>query len=89
MKIRVTDDDIAIGKRGCGTQCPIFHAIKRVMMNENIIVFNHRVQFRVQLYDKAFSVAIRSILLPKEVTAFIDSFDDGNPSQPFEFDLPL
>lgn len=85
MKIQVTDDDIAVGKRGCGDQCPIFHAIKRVMMNENIIVFNHR----IQLYDKAFRVAIRSILLPKEVTAFIDSFDDGNPSQPFEFDLPL
>lgn len=82
MKIQVTQEDINQGVRACTNNCAVALALKRagfpfVQVHSKSVITKMRDDFTVA----------ESIPLPEEVAFFIDSFDDGDPVGPIEFEL--
>lgn len=70
QKISVTSDDIKNGAKGISTSCAVALAIRRVFPECLVTVTMHRC--RVQCGEK-----VRVYNLPREVTRFINIFDEG------------
>lgn len=77
MKIQVTQDDILLGEPGACDRCPIALAIKRRTMRE------------VSVGPRRIQVGVSSMDSPLSCVEFISLFDDGQPVQPFEFEIDL
>lgn len=84
MKIRVTKRDIAKGKRGHATQCPIAFAIHRHFPKSVTVKVNacHATVLRLRQDSEWFD-------LPQQVINWIFAFDQSGPAKvkPFTFIL--
>ena len=85
VRVEVTSEDIGSGERGDDELCPISYAIRRITGP-----------------DKKVSVSMEEIFIwegsdaygdcfptPKPARVFLAAFDEGRPTSPFVFDLPL
>jgi hypothetical protein len=86
MKIEVTQEDIDKGKRRQACNCPISLAVKRHTGARYVATF--------PLSGLNFIENDKTYILPAEedqesFTTFVCDFDDGNPVEPFTFELPL
>ena len=75
LTITVTADDIANGKPGQGTSCPVALAAYRAGVPEALV------GPRVIRYKGRF------VPLPRSAIRFVRSFDRGRPVKPFRFRL--
>ena len=83
MKIKVTQKDIDKGVRSSCYYCPIAHAFKRAVKNNNdcdSYVCTSYIVYRPD--DKRDRYE-----LPKEARKFIKHFDNSRPVEPFSFEL--
>ena len=78
MKIDVTQEDIDRGVKGACTQCPVALALARAFPD-----------VYVDVATTQLLVGDEFIRAPSVVSIFIEDFDDGEPVQPFSFDLDL
>lgn len=79
MKISVTEEDIRTGVRRSCTTCPIANATRRVCGDK--IVWANTYTITIGLTEgKVFKT-------PGKAKEFILDFDNGNPVEPFEFEL--
>ncbi len=76
MKIIVTAEDIANGKRFLGCECPIALAIRRAT----------DIWWRV-VYARAENEEGGRMVLPAEAITFQQSFDAGCAVKPFSFEV--
>jgi len=81
MKITVTAEDIASGRRGEPSLCPIATAIRRAIPGSDPWVNYTFVDF--------YEPARPSARLPFAAQEFISGFDRGFGGHPFDFDLDL
>lgn len=86
MRIEVTADDIAKGKRKSCDACPVARAIHRATGDGwNAVVYK----------DNCIAVADdddwdrEEFTPPPEVAQFVKDFDAGRPVTPITFDLPI
>jgi hypothetical protein len=83
MKIKVTQKDIDKGVRSSCYCCPIAHAFKRAVKNNNELdccVTSSYIVYRPD--DKRDRYK-----LPKEARKFIKRFDHCQPVEPFSFEI--
>lgn len=78
MKIQVTAEDIANGRRSDCHNCPVSLAWNRVMGGDYKVGLGVIVQNSCILF-----------WLPKIAQKFIFDFDAGRPVEPFEFEVNL
>lgn len=83
MKIVVTQEDIAHGKRACMFDCAVALALKRAGVKFIKLSYNEII---TKVGPDGLEV-LESIPLPPEATQFIVDFDDQTPVSPFEFEL--
>jgi hypothetical protein len=81
IKIDVTSDDIAKGEREQPCRCPIALALTRAHPGQWVLG-EHTADFY-------FDDADGTISLPNEARDFIKRFDNGDPVEPFSFELEL
>jgi hypothetical protein len=75
MKISVTEEHIAIGKRSDCDACPAALAIFEAT-GKRVAVADHHLRWRG-----------REMWSPPSVCEFVRQFDSGNPVGPFQFEL--
>lgn len=78
MLIKVTQECIDNGKRGCPYSCPVALAVRDAVENDDIgVCYNH------------IRIGASYFVPPTEVIKFLKSFDFGigGPVEPFEFEL--
>jgi hypothetical protein len=83
MKIKVTQKDIDKGIRSSYYYCPIAHAFKRAVKNNNELdccVASSYIVYRPD--DKR-----NRYKLPKKARKFIEHFDNYRPVEPFSFEI--
>jgi len=76
MVVKVTKLDILRGCAGDDSKCPVARAIKRISRCSQVFVRRSYTIFGHYMYRN-----------PKKVTKFIDSFDLGALTKPFQFTL--
>ena len=82
IRIEVTAEDIAKGRRQSACACPIALAMERVGACPVVGTDAANISFGYRRFDH--------VELPPEATEFITKFDDGDTSvRPFSFDLEL
>ena len=82
MKISVTQDHILLGDNECSVGCPIWMAVEeRMHPSWCAIVLGYNVVFNT-------NGACIAATLPRSARDFIRCFDEGEPVEPFEFELP-
>lgn len=81
MKIEVTAEDIARGKRGNACHCPIALAAERAGMRH--------VKVDLDSIGEKFTGGCwgRWSYLPVDACEFVDRFDKGLPVEPFAFEI--
>ena len=84
MKIEVTAEDIANGRRAHDNSCPVALAIGRTLHRENAVSV---VSTDVQIFNAAPFAEVEQATFPKEVTKFIKRFDGGKKVEPFTFEI--
>lgn len=77
MKIKVTEEHIAKGRRGCCERCPVALAIREMTPCES-----------VRVSSVILRIADTHVALPWHAGVFVTDYDQGRPVQPFEFELP-
>jgi hypothetical protein len=82
MAIQVTQQDIDRGKRGDDCWCPVALAINR-WSGRNSSVDVDTVVIGIDTADGKPD----EFLTPPKIAEFIRRFDNGEPVEPFEFDL--
>ena len=83
MKIKVTQKDIDKGLRSSCYYCPIAHAFKRAVKNNNdcdSYVCTSYIVYRPDDKRNRYE-------LPKEARKFIKRFDHYQPVEPFSFEI--
>jgi hypothetical protein len=81
--ISVTQEDIFLGEVGDCCECPAARAVRRAFPGcigasvGPFAIFVSRIGGRVQQWPAS-----------QELREFMRAFDDGEPVQPFSFDLP-
>lgn len=80
MLIKVTQEDINIGKKRSGCLCPVALGFKREYPFKDLKVGTH------SLFIIENGVTTR-YKLPSKVTDFIYKYDNGFYTQPFEFEM--
>ncbi len=83
MRIEVTADDIAMGQRGSCCKCPIALAVARALKLNGMVVDVNG----LRVFVGAFGRPRRVYGLPENARAFVDAFDAGRATRPFEFEL--
>ena len=88
MKIRVTEDDIILGRRNSCRRCPVARAGQRAtagLVTVSIINIDGLYLFRRR--PSALGATMRDTPLPPDAAKFVHDFDEGLDVSPFEFDL--
>jgi hypothetical protein len=83
MRVEVTADDIANGKRGLPWCCPIARAIKRASGGSRVSIGT----FNGLAYDWGTAHPAVFFDLPEVARCFISDFDSGRPVEPFSFEI--
>jgi len=76
--IKVTAEDIAMGKPKHGGLCPVALAVRRYLPAVPIVVLSKCIQYDADEIE---------VELPGRVQAFIRNFDESKPVKPFTFRL--
>lgn len=84
MKINVTKDDIAEGRRANPYKCPIANAVRRITGIRRVRVTTSFVDLSPAWFNDVDTVS-----LPRRAEQFIDHFDNSKPVKPFSFNLKL
>lgn len=81
MIISVTEEDIALGKKGRYRGCPVALAATRATGHEVGVTHD---TIDIQMEDERIE-----IITPAEAKSFIRRFDHGKPVKPFTFTLSI
>jgi hypothetical protein len=82
MRIEVTEQDIAAGRRRQPSACPIALAVKRAYAVERASVAEYDI-IVTRWCDRQFKWRT-----PTPAASFIERFDKGEKVEPFSFELP-
>lgn len=88
MKVKVTQQHIDSGVRGCAFDCPVALAL----MDAGDFAYTAATGTRVQLWLKGSNLSRLpdyEVALPPNVWTFISRFDAGKTVAPFEFEIDL
>lgn len=82
MKIKVEQRHIDAGAPKCPTSCMVALALDEAATPDYLMVDGRS-------FDIGFGDSFRTYNFPDHVAAAIDKFDDGQPVEPFEFEIEL
>lgn len=75
LKVTVTQEDIEKGKKNNPKKCPFARACKRVFKKGTL----------VNIYDNGLDIGSQMLLNTKELSKFINKFDEGKVVKPHTF----
>jgi hypothetical protein len=84
LKIEVTAEDIQNGMPGWCGKCPVALAVRRALGG-----FVKREVASVGVSYAAVYVDSRIHMLPSDARMFVQNFDEGEPVEPFDFEIEV
>jgi len=90
VKVEVTAEDIANGRRGSACDCPVARACQRAGLESASFWPDQERNGRVFWGKHVPGVSRDNVVVPRVCDTFAERFDEGDTSvQPFSFELEL